>query len=439
MRHLSLACLVPVALANSLHGQIPMFEPGAAMALGAPPGTDDRSPTLNGDETVLIFASNRIGSFFDIFLSTRPSVGAPFSPPVPEAALNSGFDDRDPQLVQVAPGVFELWFVSSRPGGAGPSSIWVSRGAPGAWSPPTLAPGTPGPNLPGWSNRSPALTDDGLTMYFTSDGGGAAAGGADIYVVRRPSLAAPWGLPAPFGPANSPAVDESPAVEANGNIIWFASTRGGGGGGGRDIWVTSLDNGTNLWQPAMAVTEFNTPFDEGPMWRNGLSGRMFLTRGSPVGARLFCDCWRLTSLWIRDCPVRNVMPRRNWLPVFWPRLFWLRRWDWRIGRTVVIEWFDWWLFTTPTPVVTLLSAQAGAPFPSGLPEEGTLALDPSLLVTLGFSFVSPEGQATLPIPIPPNQSLIGLPIAVQGVLYNPTGGSMPTLIWSEPGEAVFAQ
>lgn len=431
------AGLAGLLLCGAISAQIPpMFEPGTAMNLGSPAGSDDFSPTLNVDETYMVFSSNRPGGLggYDLYETQRPSVGAPFAPPQLLVSLNSSANEWEPSLVRIGPNQFELYFVSTRPGGPSGSSIYVSQGQPGNWGPPQLVPG--GPNQPGWLNDDPYITDDRLTMFFTSNGGGTAAGGADIYVSRRPAIGASWGPPAPFAPANSAAFDHSPVPESNGNIVFFSSTRAGGGGGQSDLWVTSLDNNTGQWTAPIAITELNTPNWESNMWRSGLTGRIYVSRFIPGGGRIFCDCWRVTFLFIRECIVSFVVPKILWLPPFWPQIIWCRFWIWRINTIIIFEWYDWW--NTGGLLGTLLSFNVAGPIPTGLPEAGTLALPPSLLFTHSFTLLSPEGRSTSQLALPNNPALAGTPIAVQGVLFNPAPApGMPTLVWSEPGRAVI--
>ncbi|MBK8099457.1 MAG: PD40 domain-containing protein [Planctomycetes bacterium] len=429
-------CLFCLGLGALLRAQTPMFEPGTAMNLGGVTGSDDFSPTLSEDELYMVFASNRPGGAggYDLYETSRPSVTAPFAPPQPIVALNTAAAEYEMSLVSLPGGQFELYFVRATTA----SQVFVAQGAPFAWGPAVLVPG--GPNQAGWANDDPYVTDDGLTMFFTSNGGGTAGGGADIYTSQRPvaSPGAPWSPPQPFAPANSPQFDHSPLPESNGNIVYFSSTRPGGGGGSSDIWVTSLDHNTNQWTAPIAVTELNTADWESNMWRSGLTGRIFVSRFITGGARIFCDCWRATFLFIRRCVVSYVVPKIQWTPL-WPRIIWCRRWIWRLGTIVIIEFFDWWPFNNG--LVGTLLALGGAPstpFPSGLPEEGTLGLPPGGLVVHAFSLLTPEGRATSQLAIPPSPSLAGLPLKIQGVLLNgaPAPG-MPMLIWSEPGDAVL--
>src|SRR5262249_39910288 len=80
------------------------------------------------------------------------------------------------------------------------------------------------------SDFAPALSPDGLSLYFDSrrDGG---FGARDLWVSRRATVTGPWGAPVNLGPTiNSPVDDHHPALSADGHRLFFASLRPGGFG-----------------------------------------------------------------------------------------------------------------------------------------------------------------------------------------------------------------
>lgn len=84
---------------------------------------------------------------------------------------------------------------------------------------------------------SPAMSKDGLSLYFTSARTGGF-GGDDIYVSQRASSDDPWGPPVNLGPTiNTSFADRDPAFSRDGHLMFFATTRTGGFGG-FDIWVS---------------------------------------------------------------------------------------------------------------------------------------------------------------------------------------------------------
>src|SRR5436309_9748360 len=127
-----------------------------------------------------------------------------------------------------------------------------------------------GPVINSGSNeQQPAISKDGLSLYFASDRAGAGGmGGLDIYVSHRESLDAPWGAPVNLGPnINSAGNDLAPTFSPDGHLLYFHSN-GRGGCGGADLFVSRRhdkrdDSGWELAEDLGCVV--NSPFnDAGP-------------------------------------------------------------------------------------------------------------------------------------------------------------------------------
>jgi Tol biopolymer transport system component len=70
------------------------------------------------------------------------------------------------------------------------------------------------------------LTDDGLTLYFSSD---RINGTQDLFVTERSDLASPFAPPVPLETLNTSTYDErDPWVSPDGHEIYFTSDRTGG-------------------------------------------------------------------------------------------------------------------------------------------------------------------------------------------------------------------
>ena len=104
----------------------------------------------------------------------------------------------------------------------------------------------------GFNDLAPALSKDGLSLYFQSNRPIGSAGGLDLWVSQRTDADAPWGPPINLGSAiNTPFTEGGPAFSRDGHWMFFNSDRPQGGVGGTDIWVswrahTHDDFG---WQP----------------------------------------------------------------------------------------------------------------------------------------------------------------------------------------------
>src|SRR2546426_10667382 len=99
-----------------------------------------------------------------------------------------------------------------------------------------------GPAINSGSNEQhPAISKDGLSLYFASDRAGGM-GGLDIYVSQRSSVDDPWGPPANLGHnINSAGNDLAPTFSPDGHLLYFHSN-GRGGGGGADPFVSRGDD-----------------------------------------------------------------------------------------------------------------------------------------------------------------------------------------------------
>ena len=89
--------------------------------------------------------------------------------------------------------------------------------------------------------QHPAISKDGLSLYFASNRPGGC-GGTDIWVAQRASLDSPWEAPFNLGcTVNSNANDLGPNLTTDGHRLFFHSFRSGGCGGG-DIYYTDRKN-----------------------------------------------------------------------------------------------------------------------------------------------------------------------------------------------------
>ena len=134
----------------------------------------------------------------------------------------------------------------------------------------------------------PALSPDGLALYFAS-GRPGGAGGNDIWVSRRTALDDPWGAPVNLGAAiNTAANDNGPSLSNDGHLLFFFSDRPGGHGN-PDIYVSRrvhTKDDFNWGPPVNLGTDVNTAaYEAGPMYlQNVEEGQvnLYFTR-SPDG------------------------------------------------------------------------------------------------------------------------------------------------------------
>ncbi|HWA71789.1 MAG TPA: hypothetical protein VG937_05635 [Polyangiaceae bacterium] len=235
------------------------------------------NPSLTSDSLELYFTSARPDRMGDtggnVWLARRTGPQATFNPPIDVAEVNT--PDFETSAAISADGL-TLWIGSDRPGGAGLLDIWRSTRASRAatWSLPTNLPelsspardvprplGDHGRTMPLGSERntpdryqtyladraSPSdpfssprpipeltsadgstvdgfLTDDGLTLFFSSAVGG---GPADLFLAVRASVSEPFSHSAPLRELNTPADERDPFLTADGSTFYFVSNRDG--------------------------------------------------------------------------------------------------------------------------------------------------------------------------------------------------------------------
>jgi hypothetical protein len=151
----------------------------------------DSGPHLSFDGLTVWFSSPRSGGTnWEIYRATRPFVGAPWSAPVLEPSCSDPAVDDQPFA---AFGDLELYFSSTRAGGAGGSDIMrCTRTSPALpWGPPGFVTEL---NSAG-ADAGFSLTLDGLEAYFLTTGWGVVGTANQIARATRTSPAVPFGTP----------------------------------------------------------------------------------------------------------------------------------------------------------------------------------------------------------------------------------------------------
>jgi WD40 repeat protein/tRNA A-37 threonylcarbamoyl transferase component Bud32 len=261
---------------------------------------DDRNPALSADGLTLLFGSTRPGGhgFEDLWMSTRTAISEPFGKPVNLGeTVNSSFLEGGPALS--ADGL-TLMFHSDRPSGQGNRDLWMCTrasladpfGEPVNLGPKVnskgkeMQPGLSADNLTllfalnvqdhwdlwtctresltdsfgepskldptvnsGVQNMGPALSEDGLTLLFSSFRRPGGHGHWDLWMCTRASLADPFDNPVNLGRAvNSTVRDDDPNLTADGRTLAFSSGREGGQGG-EDLWMAQIEHRNKAMTP----------------------------------------------------------------------------------------------------------------------------------------------------------------------------------------------
>jgi Tol biopolymer transport system component len=179
--------------------------------------SQERSPVLTPDGLTLFFYSDRGGSGYDIYSSTRPSLISDFGAAATVAMINStGRDDTG----SITADGQTLYFDSDR---SGTGRIYrATLGASGTFMTPQEVPEL---DSGGTGNGGPVISADGLTVYF---GRVTSGDPEDVYVAHRTSVADGFGTPTAVTELSSTALDFPVWLAPDNCTLYFGSSRNGG-------------------------------------------------------------------------------------------------------------------------------------------------------------------------------------------------------------------
>ncbi len=193
-------------------------------------------------------------NFADIFLSSMDRKGK-WSVPVPVESLNSEFEDGTPCI---SLDFSTLYFTRCKKGKNQQLGCQIYRAnADGAgWSDPQVEFEAFGDSI---TTAHPAISPDGLTLYFVSDMPGGL-GENDIWKVTRDSEGGGWGEPKNMGEEiNSAGNELYPFVHSDGTLYFSSDSRVGLGG--LDIFKATIDE-TGGWMIENMKPPINSPEDD---------------------------------------------------------------------------------------------------------------------------------------------------------------------------------
>lgn len=220
-------------------------------------GASNYCPVLSADRHALYFVSNRSGGCgdADMYVSYRRNIHDDLGWETPVnlgCQVNSPQADLRPSPFEGEDGTAYLYFSSTRPGGpgaAGTSDIYSATMRPdGSFGPPVLVEGL---NTTDNDSRPDVRERDGLEVFFDSSRPGGA-GAVDLWTSTRASLDDPWSTPVNLGSVVNGSVNElRPSLSWDGTALYFQSPRAGGAGGA-DLYVTTRTKLTGYVFPSSA-------------------------------------------------------------------------------------------------------------------------------------------------------------------------------------------
>jgi peptidoglycan-associated lipoprotein len=193
-------------------------------------------------------------NFADLFSSSMDRKGK-WSIPVPVESLNSEFEDGSPNF---SSDFSTIYFTRCKKGKNQQLGCQIlsatARG--GDWSEPKVELEALGDSV---TTAHPAISPDGLTLYFVSDMPGGL-GENDIWKVTRSDEGGSWGAPVNLGEdINTPGNELYPFVHNDGTLYFSSDSRVGLGG--LDIYKATLDE-TQSWRLENMKPPINSPEDD---------------------------------------------------------------------------------------------------------------------------------------------------------------------------------
>jgi WD40 repeat protein len=221
---------------------------------------DEDDPTLTGDLLEIYFASTRAGGAGrdDIWVATRSSPTDPFNAPTNVIELNTATSETTPEIT---PDGLLMFFASDRPGTIGVDDCYMAtRAARGdTWSAPVRVAELSTTE----SDESPAPTADGLTMFLDSDLGSKFFD--HIYIATRADRGGAWSKPVLAPGLDTAGIErENPFPAAGGLTLWFTQTPVGSPDG--EIAYATRASTAAAFGPTITVKELGTPYYEADPW-----------------------------------------------------------------------------------------------------------------------------------------------------------------------------
>jgi hypothetical protein len=240
---------------------------------------NDGSASLSADGLSLFFESDYPnGGYWNLFVVTRETTADPWGDRVKLGpAVNTlNLNDWNPNIS--ADGL-ELYFGRGDRAKGIQIDLWVTtrETTNDAWR----AAVSLGETVNSADHEDePAISRDGLTLYFSSNRPGGL-GGTDLWITTRPTKQDAWGDPVNLGPTiNSANDDFAPTVTADGLTLIFSSDRPGKHSGYYDLWATTRRTPTDAWRE---------PFNLGLMIN---TDDVDYADISPDGTMLYLSCFK---------------------------------------------------------------------------------------------------------------------------------------------------
>jgi hypothetical protein len=227
-------------------------------------------PRLLDDELTMFLSGSQTGSTVsDLWVTSRASRQAPFGTPV-KLAISSSAQDNFPTVSAHGRAIV---FDSDRAGG--PRRLWVATRVStlGEFANPELLSGV-GPPIAQSLDLDPFLTADGQELWFAST---RSPNQGDIDLWRATRSGSGFSNPVAEQNLSSDMSDGIPVLSHDRLTIYFQSTRSGAGTqGGYDVWRSRRSTVDDGFPAPTPVTELNSAATDWPGWLSPDGCRLYL-------------------------------------------------------------------------------------------------------------------------------------------------------------------
>ena len=196
-----------------------------------------------------------------IWVSTRGSAGDMFGDPVEVSELSTGLETTP----EISNDGLTMYFSSSRAPSDGNDDVWMSTRATGSatWSAPIHVAALSSSS----NDLSPTVSADGLALVMSRD----PTGSLDLYESTRATTSDTWGTLVALTAINSSSTDEDPILSLDQLAIYYDSTRDGD----YQLWMATRASTADEFGSATKITSANTLGAETDPWISPDSRHLF--------------------------------------------------------------------------------------------------------------------------------------------------------------------
>jgi hypothetical protein len=209
------------------------------------------SPALDSEGLMLLFASANPGDLFSARRASRET--STFSDVLP-IGVNSQYTEVTPSL---SPDGLTLWFASDRPGAQSFRDLLVAQRSSLADDFDDASFVTEANSV--WIENLPSAYANGMLLLFSSDRPGV--GMMDLWQASRASSSDPFSNFQPMLGLNSLFDDSGARMTADLLHVYFTSERDGGAGG-RDLWLADRSSESEPFGAPQNLVELNGAADD---------------------------------------------------------------------------------------------------------------------------------------------------------------------------------